>query len=209
MEYRRSNGWFLPILFTAMVAYLCTLLVREPSPAVWLALLWMTIVFSALQTASRSFSATQGQWLYINQIVQPMELLLGKTISTAGSTLLVTWTGVLLFGLWLGWPQIPGSSESLSTWPFLLSLSLGAIAISATLSFTSALASKMDRGTGMMAILSIPLLLPTLLVSMRASKLALLGESSLVLYPNWAGEILMAAIPLALGGLLFPYLWRS
>ena len=209
LEYRRSNGWFLPVLFAAMVAYLCSLLVREPSPTVWLALLWMTIVFSALQTASRSFSASAGQWLYLNQIVQPIELLLGKTMSTAGSSLLVTWTGLLLFGLWLGWPHIPETDASVATWPFLVSISLGAIAISATLSFTAALASKMDRSTGMMAILSLPLLLPTLLVSMRASKLALLGETPLVLYPNWAGEILMAAIPLALGGLLFPYLWRS
>ena len=60
-----------------------------------------------------------------------------------------------------------------------------------------------------MAILSLPLLLPTLLIAMRASKLALLGTPIAELYPNWAGEILMAGLPLALGGLLFPYLWRS
>jgi heme exporter protein B len=91
----------------------------------------------------------------------------------------------------------------------VVSLSLGAIALSSTLSFTAALASKIERGTGIMAVLSIPLLLPTLLIAVRASKLALLGEPLSNLYPNWAGEILMAGLPLALGTLLFPYLWRS
>jgi predicted ATPase len=53
------------------------------------------------------------------------------------------------------------------------------------------------------------LLLPTLLVAMRSSKLALLGEPWTVLYPNWLGEFALSLLPLALGGLLFPYLWRS
>ena len=209
LEYRRSNGWFLPLLFAAMVGYLCSLLVREPSPTVWLALLWMTMVFSALQTALRSFAATPGQWLYLNQLVAPTELLVGKTITTALNCLLVTWTGLALFSLWLGWPHLPEEMGQVPLWPFILSLSLGAVAISSTLSFTAALASKIERGTGIMAILSLPLLLPTLLIAMRASKLALLGTPIAELYPNWAGEILMAGLPLALGGLLFPYLWRS
>ena len=192
-----------------MVGYLCSLLVREPSPTVWLALLWMTMVFSALQTALRSFAATPGQWLYLNQLVAPTELLVGKTITTALNCLLVTWTGLALFSLWLGWPHLPEEMGQVPIWPFVLSLSLGAIAISSTLSFTAALASKIERGTGIMAILSLPLLLPTLLIAMRASKLALLGTPITELCPNWAGEILMAGLPLALGGLLFPYLWRS
>jgi len=192
-----------------MVGYLCSLLVREPSPTVWLALLWMTMVFSALQTALRSFAATPGQWLYLNQLVAPTELLVGKTITTALNCLLVTWTGLALFSLWLGWPHLPEEMGQVPIWPFVLSLSLGAIAISSTLSFTAALASKIERGTGIMAILSLPLLLPSLLIAMRASKLALLGTPITELCPNWAGEILMAGLPLALGGLLFPYLWRS
>lgn len=167
------------------------------------------MVFSALQTALRSFAATPGQWLYLNQLVAPTELLVGKTITTALNCLLVTWTGLALFSLWLGWPHLPEEMGQVPLWPFILSLSLGAIAISSTLSFTAALASKIERGTGIMAILSLPLLLPTLLIAMRASKLALLGTPIAELYPNWAGEILMAGLPLALGGLLFPYLWRS
>ena len=192
-----------------MVGYLCSLLVREPSPTVWLALLWMTMVFSALQTALRSFAATPGQWLYLNQLVAPTELLIGKTMTTALNCLLVTWTSLALFSLWLGWPHLPEQMGQVPLWPFVVSLSLGAIALSSTLSFTAALASKIERGTGIMAVLSIPLLLPTLLIAVRASKLALLGEPLSNLYPNWAGEILMAGLPLALGALLFPYLWRS
>ena len=83
LEYRRSNGWFLPVLFAAMVGYLVSLLVRQPNPVQWLSLLWFTLVFSALQTATRSFSASASEWLYLNQLARPIELLLGKSITTA------------------------------------------------------------------------------------------------------------------------------
>jgi heme exporter protein B len=211
MEYRRSNGWFLPVLFTAIVGFLCSLVVRDPSPTTWLALLWITIVFSALQSAARAFAATDAEWLYMNQLVRPGELLLGKALTNTMNTLVVTWTGLLLFHLWLGWPaQGPaeGSTIALNT-GFIISISLGAVAIASTLSFTAALASKIQRGTSLMAILSLPLLLPTLLVAMRASKLALLGEPWILLYPNWIGEIVLCALPISLGALLFPYLWRA
>lgn len=208
LEYRRSNGWFLPVLFAAMVGYLVSLLVRQPNPVQWLSLLWITLVFSALQTATRSFSASPSEWLYLNQLARPSELLLGKSITTALNTVFVAWTSVFLFGLWLGWPR-PEGLDAFPIWTFLTSITLGAVAMSTTLSFTAALSSKLSRNTGVMAILSLPLLLPTLLVAMRSSKLALLGEPWTVLYPNWLGELALSALPLALGALLFPYLWRS
>jgi len=208
LEYRRSNGWFMPVLFAAMIGYLVNLLVRQPNPIQWLSLLWITLVFSSLQTAMRSFSASPSEWIYLNQLARPAELLIGKSITTALNTLFVAWTGVLLFGLWLGWPT-PEGMDRFPFFTFMVSISFGVIGMSSTLGFTAALSSKLSRNTGVMAILSLPLLLPTLLVALRTSKLALLGEPLSILYPNWLSELALSVLPIALGLLLFPYLWRS
>ncbi|CAI8336250.1 MAG: Uncharacterised protein [Owenweeksia sp. TMED14] len=207
LEFRRSSGWFVSILFSAIVTFMTSTLIRQPSANTWLALLWMILVFTSLQLASRTFSANEGQWLYINQLVNPMELLLGKSLSTSFSTVLVSIFSFSLFYLWIGFPNIPGQEILLA--PLIISLSLGSLALSFTLTFTSAIASKIDGSASLMSVLSIPLLLPALLVSLRSSKLALLGEPLHVLYPNWIGEIALCGLPLALGAVLFPYLWRS
>ncbi|MDG1880887.1 MAG: heme exporter protein CcmB [Schleiferiaceae bacterium] len=207
LQYRRSSGWFVSLLFSAVVTFLTSLLIKNPTANTWLALMWMILIFSAIQIASKAFSANDGQYYYINQLVNPLELLIGKSLSTSFSTLLISLLSFLLFYIWVGFPNI--SDHQTPLFPLLISISLGSVALSFTLSFTSAIASKVDGNTSLMSILSIPLLLPTLLVSLRASKLALLGQSIEQIYPIWIGELSLCGLSLALGAILFPYLWRS
>ena len=207
LEYRRSSGWFVSLLFSAIVTFLTSLLIKHPSPNTWLALLWMILIFSALQIANKTFSANEGQYHYINQLVHPLELLIGKSLSSSFSTLLISLLSFLLFSFWIGFPK--SSDYSMPLIPLIVSISLGSVALSFTLCFTSAIAAKVDGNASLMSILSIPLLLPTLLVSLRASKLALLGEHIEQIYPLWIGELSLCGLSLALGAILFRYLCRS
>ena len=207
LDYKRSSGWFVSVLFCAIVTFLASILINRPSPNTWLALIWMNLVFSSIQIAGRTFSLGEGKYFYIDQLVDSTELLIGKSITTSLSTLFISLLSFGLFYLWIG---LPNSEENLITLtPLIVSIGLGSIAMSFTLCFTSAISSKANGNTGLMSILSIPLLLPTLLVSLRASKLALIGESIKEIYPLWLGEIALCALSLALGAILFPYLWRS
>ncbi len=207
LEYLRSSGWFVSALFCGAVAFLASILINRPSPNTWLALIWMNLVFSSIQIAGKTFSANDGKNFYIDQLVDPTELLIGKSITTSLNTLFIS---LLSFGLFYIWIGLPNSGENpISLGPLMLSIGLGSIAMACTLCFTSAISSKVDGNVGLMSILSIPLLLPTLLVSLRASKLALLGESIGELYLLWVGEIALCVLSLALGAILFPYLWRS
>jgi len=43
------------IMFTAVSTYLFYTMVPVPSPSVWLALLWVVVLFSAMQSAFRAF----------------------------------------------------------------------------------------------------------------------------------------------------------
>ena len=207
LDYRRSSGWFVSVLFCAIVTFLASILTNRPSPNTWLALIWMNLIFSSIQIAGRTFFQEDGKYFYIDQLVNSTELLIGKSITTSLSTLFIS---ILSFGLFYLWIGLPNSEENLTSLiPLTLSIGLGSIAMSCTLCFTSAISSKVNGNAGLMSILSIPLLLPTLLVSLRASKLALIGESIKEIYPLWFGEIALCALSLALGAILFPYLWRS
>ena len=83
------------------------------------------------------------------------------------------------------------------------------MALATTMSFTSALASRAGANPTLMATLSIPLLLPTVLVARRASSLALANQDWAELALPLFGELAMLGLPLALGSLLMPYLWKQ
>jgi heme exporter protein B len=60
-----------------------------------------------------------------------------------------------------------------------------------------------------MAILSIPLLLPAVIIIVKASQLALMGMSLQQNLAYLGGLLLLNALVTAMGYLLFPYIWRE
>ena len=86
---------------------------------------------------------------------------------------------------------------------------LGSSALASILTLVSAIAAKTNNSSGLMAVLSIPLLFPLLLNLIKTSKLCLV--SNLDYFP--INQLLfLALINIAsalLSYLLFPYLWRD
>jgi heme exporter protein B len=92
---------------------------------------------------------------------------------------------------------------------FLATLILGSMGLSSVLAMVSAIASKAGHGAALMPILSFPVLLPLLMTTIRLSKNAIDGL-------DWAANqqfviILLAlnVMIIAMGYLLFPYLWKE
>jgi heme exporter protein B len=105
----------------------------------------------------------------------------------------------LIFSFFLGFPQ--GEIGLL-----LSVVCLGNIGIAGSLTLISGITAQAGAQTGLMAILSFPILLPQLLMSIRLSTAALNG----VLMTNYFwGLILTILLLQLLSTLLFPYLWRE
>ena len=204
LEFRQRASFMAVILYTVSTVYLTSkALSTEPLVKTWNALLWIVIVFGALHAATRSFAGVPAaRWWTYGQWVKPEHLLLAKMISTG---MILSLIGVLtygLFALWLGHP--------VQSWPaFLVVVVLGSSGFSTVLTLTSALATQADGRASLMAILSLPLLLPLVLTVLRASRLALLGETWEVLFAPIGSLLLLNALPAILGWILFPYLWKS
>ena len=92
---------------------------------------------------------------------------------------------------------------------FLGVISLGSLALSSVLTLVSAIASKTDQNSSLMAILAFPILLPVLLTAIKASLLSGLGFGWDECQTYLLSLVALNVIIVVLSLLLFPYLWRS
>ena len=92
---------------------------------------------------------------------------------------------------------------------FIALLILAGIGFSTILTMVSAIASKTNNNTTLMAILSFPILVPLLMIVIKVSKNAIDGLAMAESYNYLIILILLNLIVVILSYLLFPYLWRD
>jgi heme exporter protein B len=92
---------------------------------------------------------------------------------------------------------------------FLLALLFSSTAFSGVLSLMSAIASKANNNMSLMAILSFPVLMPLLMVSVKLSKHAIDGLAWSVSFNYLLILVMLNFVVIALATILFNYLWRE
>ena len=92
---------------------------------------------------------------------------------------------------------------------YLISIVLAAIGFASVLTLIAGIASKADNSATLMAVLSFPIILPMLLMTIRLAKNALDGLDWSVSTDEITTLLSIDLIVITLSYLLFPYLWRS
>jgi heme exporter protein B len=92
---------------------------------------------------------------------------------------------------------------------YLIAVVLGSTSISSTLTMVSAIASKTNNNIGILSILAFPILIPSLLLSIQFSNLAILGGTVEMSAQFIVFLSLINLLIVILSFLLFPYLWRE
>jgi heme exporter protein B len=203
LEFRNRFALFGLLLYIFMLAFIVFLSFANVDGPTWNALYWITLLFVAVNSVARSFMhESHNRQLYYYVICSAEATILSKILYNGLIMILMAAGNILLFSVLVGWPvEQPGL--------FLLNALLGAIGLSAAFSLMSAIASK-TNSLGIMAVLSIPVFIPMLMLLISASSHAL--ETN----PEWAeawrsvGAVgALDAITIALALILFPYLWRD
>ena len=204
IEYRQKyaiNGIILFIIGTAFIAYLSFNNYIEP--ATWNALFWIILLFSAMSGIAKSFiQETDGQRLFNYVLLNPKHVITSKLIYNVTLLCIIALVQLFIFFLLLGYPVE-------STWQYVLGLLAGCIGIGSILTFISAIASKAQNSTALMAVLGLPVLLPLFITILRQTRNSLDGIDFSI---NCKYLIIIFAIDLiviALAYILFPYLWRD
>ena len=195
------------LLYVVTTVFLCYLSFRElQDTTVWNTLFWVILLFSALNTISKSFQTeSRYRLLYLYTLVSPAAVILSKMIYNIllmGITALVT---LLFYSLFLGTSPLEGANAGM----YLVALILGCAGFAGIFTMIAAIAAKTGNQLGIMAILGFPLILPLLLTLIGLSGIALrglpweYGTTELLILTGL--NILIAA----LSYILFPYLWRE
>lgn len=195
------NGLFLYVFSTIYVCYLSfKSLVDIPT---WNALLWIILLFTAVNATSKSFSTeSKGRLLYYYTLAGAPAVILSKMIYNAGLMFIISMAGYLIYSLLIG------DLVQDKPW-FLLALLLGSTGFSSVLTLVAGIASKANNSGTLMAILSFPVLIPMLIVLIRFSKNAVDGLDHSVQMPYLFALISINIIVIALARILYPFLWKN
>jgi len=207
LEWRQKfalNGIVLYLASTIFTVYLSVnVKIGVLAPQTWNALFWIIILFTAVNAMAKSFILeNSGRMLYYYSISRPQSFILAKIIYNGGLMILLSSLGYLIFAIILNNPV----KDILL---FFLNVSLASIAFATTLTMISAIAAKANNSHTLMTILSLPVIIPILLMVIRISGNAIAGMAR----SASSGDLLtLAALIVMIGTaayILFPYLWRS
>lgn len=195
------NGLLLYVVSTVFVCYLSfRQIIDLPT---WNALFWIIQLFAGVNAISKSFlQEGRGRMLYYYTLTDARSFILAKIIYNLLLMLVLSAFNLCFYSLFIGNP--------VQNMPmFILAMILGSAGFSAVLAMVSAIASKAGNNFALMSILSFPILIPILMVTIRFSKNAMDGIAWSVNQQFVIILVALIAMVFALSYLLFPYLWRE
>jgi len=202
-EWRQGQWLAGSLLYLTSGIFVTQLLLRPAGPVTWLTLFWILILFTVVYVLSRSFlGMSRGLVMYYKTSSPGLLFWLVKVGHGTLVMGLVMGYCACLMGLWLGFPIRNYGM-------FGATLALAAPWLSLLLTLVSAMAQGSAQPAQVMPVLGFPLLVPGLLLLHRMSGLAVDDLEWTVFWPYFWAMLGLNAALLALGLLLFPYVWKD
>ncbi len=198
------NGMLLYVGSTVFVCYLSfRLRFANLEVPVWNALFWIILLFTSVNAIAKSFiQENRGRLLYYYSLVSPQSIILAKIVYNTALMLVLALICYSFYAVVLGNPVQDDAM-------FLLTIVLGALGFSTSLTMISSIAAKAANSSTLMAVLSFPVIIPMLLMLMKLSKNAIDGLDRSVSADELLTLLAINLIVVSVSYILFPYLWRS
>jgi heme exporter protein B len=206
LEWRQKYAMHGLLLYLASTIFVCYLSFKAKQQAIhpitWNTLFWIILLFIAINAIGKSFTQESAQRnIFYYTVASPEAVIFSKITYNSLVMIGISLIGIGFYSLVMGNP--------VGNFPlYLLSLVLGAIGFSATLSMVAGIAAQGENTATLMAVLSFPIILPLLLMLLKLSKSAMDGIS---IQENWDEIAILTSIDvivIVLSGILFPYIWR-
>ncbi len=201
------GGILLYVVATVFVIY--TILNSERAADLvnfkwWSILFWITMIFTAVNAIAKSFvQESRERLLYYYTLVRPQAVILSKMLYNMLLMLLLALIGMLVFSVMIGMPVKDYSV-------FFIALLLGGSGFSFVLTLVSSIASKADNNSTLMAILSLPVLLPLIMLIQKLAGQSFFVDNTLDTVLKDVSVLAAFDVMLvAMSYILFPYLWRD
>ncbi|MCE2741383.1 MAG: heme exporter protein CcmB [Sphingobacteriales bacterium] len=203
LEWRQRyaiNGILLQVISSVFVIYLS---VKGLNQNTWNGVYWVVMLFISINAIAKSFiGESKGRNMYYHMLVQPQNLLIAKFIYNAFLNIFLSVLCISTFIVLMGNP--------IQSFKLYLSVTLmGCIGFAATFTLLSAISSKAGNSNLLMPVLSIPIIIPLLLIVIKASKRALDGIDDSFIMKDLGILLVFNILIVALAYILFPSLWKE
>jgi heme exporter protein B len=165
---------------------------------------WIVVIFTTLQGVSKSFiQMRKGQFAFWHQLCTPIQFLSAKLINSTVLMLVYTLFAFALFALMHGVP------EEINILHFLLMTVFTGVGIASVFTISSAIATKTDQAGVLLPVLTFPVILPILLVGMKAGKKAVDGLSFSTMQYDALLLLSLDMLVIAMGLMLMKFVWKD
>ena len=207
LDLRRKSivlGILLYLLSTTFICYLTfSLKSASMSPLTWSALYWIIVMFSGVNSVAKSFiGEKKGIDIYLYSVADPHDIILAKIIYNALLCGVMSLVSFGLFALFFGNPIADMTT-------FSIVLLLAPIAFSGAFTMLSGIASRSGNSNVVMAVLSFPVIISTLLLVVKITKNCIDGLDPSISNNDLLSLAAIDALLVALSYVLFPFVWRS
>jgi heme exporter protein B len=203
MELKNKYALWSLVLLLVVSVFIIYTIQREASNQVWHSLFYVVLIFGVVQNIGRSFlMENKGSLLYYKFLVDSRAIIVSKILYQflVNAFFLLILTALMSF--WL--PQsIP------HFWEYIVTALLFTLCNSAVFTFNSALALGAKNSSLVAMILSLPLLIPSLLVSLKSASKAISPLDNLNYIQDWGVLVLLLVMQLVLSVVLFKYVWEE
>jgi heme exporter protein B len=191
------------ILQMATMTLLAFLSQPQITAKIWNSLYWIILLFCTLQAISKNFlGVNRARWIYFNQLAAPQSILWSKMVYGWCSMIILTLANLLFFGFFMGFPiEHPGA--------YFQKLFLVVAGIRIVFKLNGAKASKANQAGFLAPVLSLPVVLPLILVGMQASNKTLNPVLVSSVYNDIALVGALDFLIVVLAVALFQPLWKD
>ncbi len=165
----------------------------------WHGLYWLIVLLIAIHSVSRIFfQENEKRDYYYYQICNPQSLIGARLIYNFILLLLINLLTIILFTIFFESPI------GIVNVFFAFSL-LGTFGLSGSLTLTSSIANKAGKNPVLLSVLSFPVIIPIIILSVSSINHLTIQESWKDLVTLFSIDILVVVLSL----ILFPYIWKS
>ena len=205
LEWKQKYALYGLLLYALSMVFIVSIgLQHSLPPQAWNVVFWVILLFVSVNAIAKSFmSESRGQVLYLYNLASPRSIIVAKLIY---NSLLMTLISLLTLAFFVFF-AFSGSFGDLGQ--YLTVVLIGGWSFAANMSLVSAIASKAQQRTTLLAVLSFPLVIPQLLICLSASGKALQGQPWSESGVEIAFCLTFIVIIALVSVILFPFLWRE
>lgn len=204
-ELRGKHGLVTSLLFAVMTVSALGMAAAKspPSPTLAAGMLWVALLFAGVVGVARTFivEEEQGTGDLLRLWARPEPVFWGKTLYNFGLILLVALVVLPLFVLFVG---VSIASVGL----LLAGLLSGCAALATAIGFCGSLVARSNSRAALAGVISVPVLLPVVLLGVGALRVAF-GEPGSLGWTSVLGLAGLATAFAAAGPYLYAAVWKQ